>query len=314
MGMSRARSASGTGHIADCATGLNALMREIRTLPPCPLHERPNSVPIGLEPPASTPHPPPEPDMPHSLAPLSPAKPARAALTACLLALALNFGAPAAAHAGEPAPRRTMSVTGTGEISAAPDIAYIETGVVSEAATAAGALEANTGAMNAIFEGLAGMKIARADIQTSQFSVSPVYDEPPARPDGTRAAPKIRAYQVTNQVTVTIRKLDTLGATLDRLVQLGSNRLDGIRFSIARPEPLLDKARADAVADALRKAKLYADAAGITLGQVVSISEGADYAPRPVYMKAMMAEAAPVPVAAGTQQLSASVNLVIEIR
>lgn len=235
-------------------------------------------------------------------------------LSAVALALAMSVAAVAApARADEPQ-RRTLSVAGSGEASARPDIAYIETGVVTEAKTAAEALAANTKAMNAVFKGLEAMKIARDDIQTSEFSVNPVYNNPPIRPDGTHEAPTIRGYQVANQVSVTIRNLDSTGAVLDKLVNLGSNRLNGIRFAIEKPEPLFDKARADAVRDAMRKAKLYAEAAGLQLGQVVSLSESGSYSPQPVYAKAMMAEMASVPVAAGTQKLAANVSLIIEIK
>src|SRR3546814_13254146 len=103
------------------------------------------------------------------------------------------------------------------------------------------------------------MKIAKDDIRTSQFSVHPVYTQPPVRPDGTQDPAVIRGYQVANQVTVTVRDLDALGSILDKLVQLGSNRVDSIRFEIENPEPLLDKAREAAVAAALRKAKIRSE-------------------------------------------------------
>lgn len=235
------------------------------------------------------------------------------------LALGLALGgllAPAltsSAHADDNTLHRTMTITGSGDVTARPDIAYLDSGVISEGKTAGAALAENTKAMNAIFDGLAAMKIAKDDIRTSQFSVSPVYTQPPARPDGTREPATIRGYQVNNQVTVTVRKLDNLGTILDKLVTLGSNRLDSIRFEIENPEALLDKAREAAVLDALRKAKLYANASGVALGPVISISEGGGYQ-QPTYMKAMaMRDSAPVPMAAGTQQISASVSMTIGI-
>ncbi len=240
-----------------------------------------------------------------------------AALALCALSVALVAGVAAPAQAADDQPRpRVLTVSGTGEIAARPDIANVDTGVLTEGKTAAEALAANTKAMNAIFAGLEAMKIAKDDIRTSDFSVYPVYNQPPVRPDGTTTdAPTIRGYQVRNQVSVTVRKLDTLGATLDKLVTLGSNQIGGIGFSIDKPEPLVDQARAEAVKDALRKAKIYAGAAGVTLGKIVSISESGGVAPQPVYaMKAMaMRDAAPVPVAGGTQKISSDVSLVVEI-
>ncbi|MDR3499019.1 MAG: SIMPL domain-containing protein [Parvibaculum sp.] len=230
-----------------------------------------------------------------------------------LMAAILSVGLAGTANAAETA-RRTMTVTGSGEVSARPDVAYIDSGVVTEAKTAAEALAANTKAMTALFAGLESMKIAKDDIQTTQFTVNPVYAQPAPRPDGSQPPAVIRGYQVTNQVSVTIRKLDTLGAALDKLVQLGSNQLGGIRFDIDKPEPLMDRARQSAVAEALRKAKLYAAAAGVALGHVVSISESGGYAPQPVFMKAMaMRDSAPVPVAAGMQKVTADVTMLIYI-
>jgi len=239
---------------------------------------------------------------------------------ASLLALALALGALIGIASIKPAlaedasPQRTMTVTGTGNITARPDIAYLQSGVVSEGKTAKDALSGNTKAMNDIFDGLAKLNIDKDDIRTSQFSVSPLYTQPPVRPDGTREPRTIRGYQVTNQVTVTVRKLDRLGDILDKLVSLGSNQLNGVRFEIENPEPLLDQAREAAVLDALRKAKLYANASGVALGPVLKISENGGYQ-QPVYMKAAMAmrEDSSVPVAAGTQNLSASVTLTIGI-
>jgi len=234
-----------------------------------------------------------------------------AALAVCALSAALFTGAARA----EEAQRRVLTVSGTGEVTTHPDIATIQTGVVTEGKTAAEALAANTKAMSAVFKGLEAQKIAKDDIQTSEFSVYPVYNEPPARPDGTRDNPVIRGYQVRNQVTVIVRKLDTLGGVLDKLVSFGSNQMGGIGFAVDKPEPLLDEARGEAVKDALRKAKILADAASVKLGKIVSISESGGYAPQPVYaMKAMaMRDSAPVPVAAGTQKISSDVSLVIEI-
>jgi uncharacterized protein YggE len=120
---------------------------------------------------------------------------------------------------------------------------------------------------------------------------------------------------VQNQLTVKVRDLTALGGILDKVVTLGSNQLSGIRFSIDEPETLMDEARQDAVKDALRKAKLYAGAAGVSLGEIMSISESGTSMPQPYYAKDMMmrAEAASVPMAPGEQTLSANVTLVIKI-
>ncbi len=241
--------------------------------------------------------------------------PRRIALAAPILAaflIALTAAAPA--RATETPPQRTITITGEGESVGVPDIAYIDTGVVTEGKTAGEALTANTKAMNAIFKGLEEAGIEKRDMQTSQFSVYPVYEqiEPQTQPQ----MPKIGGYRVQNQLTVKVRNLDALGGILDQVVKLGSNQLSGIRFAIDKPEPLIDEARKKAVADALRKAKLYAGAAGVALGPIQTITESSmGYAPQPMYAKSMMAmeRDSSVPVAAGEQTLSASVTLVIRI-
>ncbi|MEQ8380346.1 SIMPL domain-containing protein [Parvibaculum sp.] len=231
------------------------------------------------------------------------------------LALALILPGIALAQDKDEAPR-TITITGEGEVSAAPDIAYVETGVVTEGKTAAEALAANTAAMEQVFEGLEEAGIEKKDMQTSQFSVYPVYEQV-KNDDNRPQTPKIGGYRVQNQLTVKVRDLDNLGAILDKVVTLGSNQLSGIRFSIDEPKPLMNEARKEAVKDAVDKAKLYAGAAGVALGEIMSISESGYSMPQPFYAKdmamSMRAESAPVPMAAGEQTISANVTLVIKI-
>lgn len=205
---------------------------------------------------------------------------------------------------------RVISITGHGESRVAPDLAVVSAGVTSQAATAAEALQANTGAMTKVLAALKQAGIAERDIQTSNFSVQPRYDY-----YNNTQPPKLASYDVSNTVTVSLRQIAALGGLLDSLVQAGSNQINGVAFEVANPEAALDEARRLAVADAARKAKLYAGAAGVALGPVMSISEGVRYEPpSPMRGKAMMAEAsAPVPVAAGEQVLSVYVNMVWEI-
>src|SRR5690606_12370713 len=147
------------------------------------------------------------------------------ALPFATLALAVALILPGIALATEPQETpRTITITGEGEVSAAPDIAYVETGVVTEGKTAAEALAANTAAMEKVFEGLEGAGIEKKDMQTSQFSVYPVYEQ--IKDDDNRPqTPKIGGYCVQNQLTVKVRDLDNLGAILDKVVTLGSNHL-----------------------------------------------------------------------------------------
>lgn len=226
----------------------------------------------------------------------------RAAMSAAVTILA-GAGAAYAADSG-PA---TISVTGQGSVSAAPDQANFSTGVVSQAPTAAQALQANTRAMNAVFATLRHAGIPDKDIQTSDFSVSPQYQ--PCKP-GIVCTQRIVGYQVSNNVDVTVEDLSKAGTVLDALVSSGSNQIGGIGFSIHDPKPLLSKAREAAVQDAVERAQTIARAAGVSLGPILSIQEGGAMAPRPLYaMKAMAGMAEAVPVAGGEQTVTANVTI-----
>jgi uncharacterized protein YggE len=226
---------------------------------------------------------------------------------------ALAMMAASSVHAQQmPPPPRIMALVGLGEVRARPDIALITLGVASRAATAREALTRNNAAMAEVIDYLKQAGIDQKDIQTSNFAVNPVY----VYDQNNQQPPKITGYEASNQVTVTIRKLPDLGLVLDQAVSKGSNQIYGIAFSVAEPEPLQDQARRLAIADATRKAKLYAEAAGVTLGNITMISEQLALPPVPVYAKnqRMDAAAASVPVEAGEQLIQVQLNISWEIR
>jgi uncharacterized protein len=225
-------------------------------------------------------------------------------LPALAFALALALGAPALAQTAAP---RTLTMTGSATAKAAPDMADISAGVSSEAPTAAAALAANSTAMTRIFAALDRAGVARRNVQTSNFSVSPVYaNRIPNEPQ------RLTGYQVNNEVHVILDDIAKVGATLDALVAAGANQMNGLTFAIKDPAPLLARARADAVADARLRAQQYAAAAGLTLGPIQSVSEGGGEPPRPMYRMMAMA-AAPTPIAVGEENVGASVTIVWEI-
>ena len=209
---------------------------------------------------------------------------------------------------------RLITVSGQGEASGTPDQAELSAGVVTQGATAADALAANSRAMNAVFDALKRAGIPDKSIQTSNFSVAPQYT--PYKPDSTEP-PRIIGYQVSNSVTVKVSDLKKLGPDLDALVSSGANQVSGVNFSIAGTKTLAQEARADAVKDAMAHAETYAKAAGVELGRVMSISEGGGYTPGPMPMMAMRMEAAaapPPPMAEGEQTIVANVTMTFEIK
>ena len=176
------------------------------------------------------------------------------------------------AHADDSRIPRTMALAGHGEVRAAPDLAIVSIGVTNLADTAAAALAANSEAMRRVFAAMAEAGIAEKDIQTSNFMVQPRYDY-----SKNEQPPRLIGYDVSNMVNVTVRKLDGLGGVLDRVVEAGSNQVNGIAFQLSDSEAAADAARKLAVADAARKAKLYAEASGVELGAILAISEGASF-------------------------------------
>lgn len=229
-------------------------------------------------------------------------RPFTAALIPFLIATALS-AAPAFADG-------KISINGLGEVSAAPDTAFITSGVTTQGATAREALDANTAAMSELIETLKASGIEARDIQTSGFSVNPNYVYSDARDaNGYQLPPKINGYQVFNTVNVRVREMAKLGSVLDRAVTVGANTINGVSFAVANPAPLYDEARKMAFADARRKAELYATVAGESLGDLENISETQGYnQPMPQMMRAVADSAATsVPVEGG--ELTFQINV-----
>jgi uncharacterized protein YggE len=204
-------------------------------------------------------------------------------------------------------PPRLIWLSGHGEVRAAPDMAVVTVGVQTTAKTAREAASANNTAMTQVIATLKSAEIAEKDIQTSNFTVNPRYENDDDGPA------KLVGYDVSNNVAVIVRDLAKLGSVLDNVVSEGSNQIGGIAFDIADRSPVEDEARKGAVADAKRKAEIYAAAAGIKLGRIMSITEGAPAGPVPVFRNAMKVGAAAVPVAQGEQTVAIDVNIAWEI-
>ncbi|HEY9011335.1 MAG TPA: SIMPL domain-containing protein [Devosia sp.] len=205
-----------------------------------------------------------------------------------------------------------ISIDGHGEVVVAPDTAFVTSGVTTQGATAKEALDANTAAMGELIQTLKDAGIEARDIQTSGFSVNPNYVYTDARDaNGYQLPPKINGYQVYNTVNVRVRKLDTLGAVLDKAVTVGANTINGVTFSVSDTSDILNEARKQALEDAREKAELYATAAGVELGHLRSITETQNMGGPIPYAAADMAyaraEAAPVPVEGG--ELTYSINV-----
>jgi uncharacterized protein YggE len=169
-------------------------------------------------------------------------------------------------------------------------------------------MAANSVQLGAVLEQLRAAGIEERDLQTSGLSLNPNWQQPQGE-----VTPRIVGYLAMNQLTVRVRDLDALGGVLDRTIQDGANTFNGLTFGLADPVPALNEARKLAVADAMARAKLLTDAAGLVLGPVVAITEGGASIPMPMFRMADAEFARAVPVAAGEISTSASVTMVSEL-
>ena len=225
---------------------------------------------------------------------------------AALAAVAMSL--PAGLAAAADAPGR-LSVTGEGKVAVAPDMAIVTLGAVAEHAEAAEAMAQMSARMSAVLARLEAAGIAPRDIQTSGLSLDPRWAEK-HNPRSMGGEGGIVGFVASSTATLRVRDLDALGGLLDAVVRDGANDFRGLRFGLQAPEPVRDAARQAAVAEAIRKAELYAAAAGVTLGPILSIDEHGGAQPR--MMRAEMASFAAdagMPVAAGELEIAASVSI-----
>lgn len=204
-----------------------------------------------------------------------------------------------AAAAQQPTPTLTvtpgetlLNVSAEGRSRRQPDLAIFSAGVVTQAKTAGEALTANAQRMDAVIAALKRAGIAERDIQTSTLTLQPQYTQPrppepyPRREPGGAViepaepqAPRIIGYEARNSVQVRVRRLGEMGRVIDTLVSAGANQVDGPSFTVEEPEPALDEARVAAMQRARERAELYARAAGLRVGRIISISEQGGYFP-----------------------------------
>ena len=230
----------------------------------------------------------------------------RPTLAAALVVAGALAVTPARADTEPPA---VISVTGEARISVPPDLAQIEGGVTSEAKTAREASDANNAAMGRVLLALKGAGIDEKDYQTSRLSL-----QPQSSSGKVSGPPTIVGYRASNRVTIRLRDITKVASVIDTMVGAGANDLGGINFMVSQASKLLDEAREKAIADARRKAEIYARAAGVTLGAPLSISEGGA-PPPPIAFRRMAAsapEAAPISAGEETLQLSVSVTWAIK--
>ena len=215
-----------------------------------------------------------------------------------------------AATAGQPAhaEEHRISVNGTGITLAAPDMATITLGVTNHDEQVSVAMQATSDAVAQILKRLDDLGLESRDVQTRDLSLTPVWS---GRSSASNAQPRITGFTVSNRIMVRVRDLDNLGQIMDAVIKDGVNNFGGLSFGVQESKPLEAEARAKAVADATAKAEQLAQAAGITLGPVISIKDpGGGVRPMALMSETVMADAGGVPLAGG--EISVSVNIAME--
>jgi hypothetical protein len=196
-------------------------------------------------------------------------------------------------------------------VSVAPDIATIGAGVTTEAPTATEALRQNSAEMAKVIARIKALGVAEKDIQTTGINLNAQYDY-----NQQTQRQVFRGYQVSNRVSVTLRKIEDAGRVLDALVEAGANDLNGPSFAIENDEPAKDAARKRAVARAEAQAKAYAAMLGYDGARVLAITEsmeGRGVIGELASTRLSVAKADAVPIQPGMVQTGISLTIKYEL-
>jgi uncharacterized protein YggE len=222
--------------------------------------------------------------------------------------LAACQGAPVSGAGGQSI-QRTITAVGQGQVFLAPDLARIYIGVHSQAESVSDALADNNAKAQAIADALAAMGVDTKDVQTSSFNI---YPQQQYGPNGEILGTTL--YNVDNTVNVTVRDLSKLGGLLDAVITSGANSINGIEFDVQNKEEALKNARKLAIDNAKAQAAEIADAAGVTLGSIVSVNISNLNQGGPIYDKAYAQGASQVPISAGQLALTVEASVTYDIK
>lgn len=219
------------------------------------------------------------------------------------------------AHAAETAPKpRTIQVTGSGEVSIAPDLAIVSFAVETASEAAASAVEQNAARSGKVAAAIKQRLGSKDHISTTRYSLDPRYQQPER---GSTVPPKIVGYVARNDVRVETHALDQVGRLIDAAIEAGANRVSELQFTLEDRNPQLRAALAKAGAEARSQAESIASALGVQLKQVIAATtQSAPIVPQRYQGMAMMAAAearAPTSVEPGEITVSATLQVTYEI-
>jgi uncharacterized protein YggE len=205
-----------------------------------------------------------------------------------------------------------LSVIGEAYEDVAPDVAILRFGVVTERPSAAEAVTENAHAVQAILAELKDLGVADAEVETLGVTLEPVTTEE-RDPKTGKVKTQQKLFRARNDLQVKVTPVGKAGEIAGSLIDKGVNSFEGVDFAVAHPEQKLDALRREAVKDAERQAKIYAEAAGMRLARVLEIRpiDESDMRPRALAAKASAPRAATeIPLRPGLQRLSTRVNII----
>lgn len=229
-------------------------------------------------------------------------------LSAMLLFFILCLSMTQLCWAAENREAAVISVDGTGEVLAAPDMATISLGIVTSGKNANLAQAENAQAVAAVQSALTGLGIMDKDMQTDRYIFNPVYAN-----GGNNT--KVTGYRVTNNITVTVKRVDLVGKVIDTALQNGANNVNGLSFDLKDPTAARKSALQKAIGDAREKAEIIAAALGVKLVGIQQVTEDVGSFSQPelvnssLHLMKVGAADASTPISAGSLSLTARVHI-----
>jgi uncharacterized protein len=212
----------------------------------------------------------------------------------------------------DPSGRSTVRVSGESKITAKPDVAEVDLGVVTQGKTAAAAGTENAAKLEHVMAGLKKILGANADVKTVAYMAVPNYTDPPKG-----GAPRIDSYTVTNVVRARVRDVKGVGKVIDQALQLGVNEVQRVAFMLADEQPVQNEALRAAAAKARAQANTLAAALGMKVVRVLNVTENGPMSPPVFFAEARSkagASAATTPIEPGLIEVRASVMVTFEVR
>lgn len=204
---------------------------------------------------------------------------------------------------------RTISVTGTGEVTVTPDIAYLYLGVITEKPTTIGAESANSTTINNVIAAMKKEGIKDEDIQTIDYSINPKYNY-----DKDTGKSSIVGYTVTDTLKVTVKDISKVGKVIDTAVKNGANNSNSISFGVSDYEKHYNKALVNALSNAKGKVLAISGFLGLKLTTPVKVVENSNGLPNDysISLNAKLESADSVSIQAGIYKIKADINLVYQ--